>query len=329
VLEAIGNTPLVAMRRLVGDPQLELWGKLELTNPGGSSKDRPAAAMIRAALTDGLIGPGSTVIESSSGNMGVGLAQACRYFDLRLICVVDSRADPDKLATMRALGAEVRVVAEADGQTADLLALRLTLVRELLAEIPDAFWTDQYSNPANPEAHASGTMAEIDAALDGRIDYLFVATSTVGTLSGCAALLRSRGRQTRLVAVDAVGSVLFGGGRGERRLPGLGAGVEPDHALAVEPDHLVRVDDLGCAVGCRRLVDREAIFAGASSGAVAVAVERLRERIEPGSRCVAILPDGGSGYLDTIYDDHWIAAELGCDAVRLRELVDGGTPEPG
>jgi cysteine synthase A len=324
VLGAIGNTPLVALRRFLLRPDIDVWAKLEATNPGGSAKDRPAARMIRDALDSGLVDLGTTVVESTSGNTGIGLAQACRYHGLRLICVVDARAHERSVRAMRALGADVRVVTEPDPQTGDLLVARLALVRRLLAEIPNSFWPDQYANESNPAAHAAGTMREIDDALEGQIDWLFVATSTTGTLRGCGDYLRERGRATRIVAVDSTGSALFGGVRGTRRLPGFGAGVETRLSAEAEHDELVRVSDLDCVIGCRRLAAREAILAGASSGGVAFALEALAGQMEPGSRCAAIFPDGGAGYLETVYDDGWVERELGCAHGRLAALVEHG-----
>lgn len=323
ILGAIGDTPLVALRRYLAPTDLALWVKLEGTNPGGSAKARPAARMLREALADGLIDPGGTVIESSSGNMGVGLAQACRFLGLNLICVVDVRTHSTNVRAMRALGASVRVVSRPDPVTGDLLTARLALVETLLREMPAAWWPDQYSNPANPAAHAVGTMREIDEALDGAVDALFVATSTTGTLLGCIDYLRAHDRPTRVVAVDAEGSTLFGGRPGARRLPGFGAGVPGRLSRGAVPDDIVRVSDLECTVGCRRLAKREAILAGASSGGVMWAVEAMAVEMPKGARCAAILPDGGEGYLDTVYDDAWVAAELGCDEGRLRELVGG------
>jgi N-(2-amino-2-carboxyethyl)-L-glutamate synthase len=321
VLEAIGDTPLVALRRLVGAAPLELWAKLEAANPGGSAKDRPAAGMLRDALERGVIGPGSTVVESSSGNMGIGLAQACRYYGLALICVVDARAHSTSVRAMRALGAEIRVIDQPDRETGDLLVARLRLVAELLASIPGAFWPNQYANEANPAAHAAGTMREIDEALEGEIDFLFVATSTAGTLRGCSDYLRENHRTTRVIAVDASGSALFGGKPGTRRLPGLGAGVETTLSLDARFDTLVRVSDLDCVVGCRRLVEDEAILAGASSGAVAFAFQALADTLPVGSRCAAVFPDGGGGYLDTVYDDGWVEQHLRCSPAELAARV--------
>ena len=322
ILGAIGDTPLVALRRFLLRPDIDVWAKLEAANPGGSAKDRPAARMIEDALESGLIDLGTTVVESTSGNTGIGLAQACRYHGIRLICIVDARAHARGVRAMRALGADVRVVTEPDPETGDLLVARLALVQRLLAHTPNSFWPDQYANESNPAAHAAGTMREIDEALGGQLDYLFVATSTTGTLRGCGDYLREHGRATRLVAVDSTGSALFGGVRGTRRLPGFGAGVETALSAEADFDDLVRVSDLECVVGCRRLAEREAILAGASSGGVAFALEALAERMEPGGRCAAIFADGGTGYLETVYDDAWVERELGCAPSRLAALVE-------
>lgn len=321
ILEAIGHTPLVALERYLAESQIRVWAKMEAANPGGSAKDRPAAKMLSDALEQGLVGPGSTVIESTSGNMGVGLAQACRYHGLKLVCVVDARANETNVRTLQALGADVRVVSRPDAETGDLLAARLQLVRHLLRITPNSFWPNQYANESNPAAHANGTMLEIDEALEGDVDYVFVATSTAGTLRGCSDYLRDRERSTRVVAVDAIGSALFGGARALRQLPGFGAGLETELSRSAEFDRLVRVSDLDCVVGCRRLVEREAIFAGGSSGGVAFALETMAPAMEPGSRCALIFADGGAGYLRTIYDDEWVASKLGCVPRALAALV--------
>jgi 2,3-diaminopropionate biosynthesis protein SbnA len=326
VLGAIGDTPLIELQRLLGRNDIRVWAKYEAANPGGSSKDRPAARILAEAIADGSVTAATTVIESSSGNMGVGLAQACRYHGIRLICVVDARANAKSLGTLRALGADVRVATPGPGTGGDLLVARRQLVAQLLESVPDAFTTDQYANHSNPAAHAEGTMREIDEALDGEIDHLFVATSTAGTLLGCCDYLRSFDRPTHVVAVDAVGSALFGGEPSARRLPGLGAGIETEHSKWAEFDDLIRVSELECVVGCRRLVEREAFFCGASSGGVAFALASMATQMRPGSRCAMICPDGGAGYLDTVYDDDWVEHALGCGRAELAALVQLETP---
>ena len=277
--------------------------------------------MIVDALRTGELAPGHTVIESSSGNMAIGLAQVCQFYGLHLICVLDSRTNDSTVRTLRALGVDVRVVTEPDPETGELLTARLNEVAMLAERTPDSFCPDQYANPANPAAHADGTMREIDEALDGRLDYLLVAAGTAGTLLGCANYLRDHGRRTRLIAVDSEGSALFGGVPGDRRLPGHGAGVESAHSRELQYHRLVRVSDLDCVIGCRRLLEREAIFAGASSGAVVFALQKIVSSLEPGARCAVVLPDGGAGYLDTVYDDAWVERETGCSSAALTSAI--------
>jgi len=321
VLGAIGRTPLVDLERYLAGPRT-VWAKLEGCNPGGSAKARSAARIIADAVSSGKVGPGTTVIESTSGNMGVGLAQACVYYGLKLICVADSRSNPMTTGTMRALGADVRVV-DQPAPGSDLLQARLDLVERLLREIPDSFWPNQYANESNQAAHADGTMREIDEALDGRVDCVLVAAGTAGTVRGCLDYVRREGRPTRVVAVDARGSVLFGGERGARTLPGMGAGRRSGIVESTTPDQVVMVDEIECVIGCRRLAAREGILAGASSGGVLAALDRLSGSIDRDARCVVILADSGQAYLDTVYNDDWVDRTLDCGPDRLADLVRG------
>lgn len=245
LLDTTGNTPLVPMRRLLPGCRAHLFAKLESFNPGGSAKDRSARAMVAEAVASGRIGPGSTLVESSSGNFAVALARVALLQDMRAVVVVDPRTNDATVTMLRALGAEVVPVTEPDSGTGDWLVARLAKVRELVAERADAVWLDQYSNRAAVRAHADGTMREIDAALRGAVDWLFVATSTTGTIAGCLAHIERAGLGTRVVAVDAEGSVLFGGRRGKRLLAGYGAGIVPaladglqPHAVAAPQRHL-------------------------------------------------------------------------------------------
>jgi len=306
ILSAIGNTPLIRLQRLLPEARFQLFAKLEALNPGGSLKDRPALVILEDALRSGKIGPDTVVIESSSGNMGVGLAQACGYYGLRFLCVVDIKTSATNLRVLRAYGAEVDLVEEPDPETGEFLQARLNRVRELLDSMPGSFWPNQYANLQNPAAHYSTTMHEIATALDGKVDFLFVATSTCGTVRGCLEYVRQFGLATRVIAVDAVGSLIFSDVKAKRMVPGLGAGLRPPLCESLSIDECVHVTDLDCVVGCRRLVKREAILAGGSSGGVIAAIERLQDQIPAGANCVAILPDRGERYLETLFDDDWV-----------------------
>jgi cysteine synthase A len=309
ILTAIGGTPLVRLTRLFPELDFQLYAKLESHNPGGSTKDRPAISIISRGIEGGQITPDTVVIESSSGNMGIGLALACAYYGLRFICVVDPKTTQQNIGLMRAYGAEVDMVEEPDATTGEYLQARIDRVKFLLRNIEHSFWPNQYANVYNPIAH-HGTMDEIARALDGQVDYLFCATSTCGTLRGCAEYVRARNLRTKLFAVDALGSVIFGGPSGKRLIPGHGAAVRPP---LYEPElaECIYISDLECVVGCRRLVRQEAILVGGSSGAVVMAVEQVKETIHPGANCVVILPDRGERYLDTIYSDAWVERHFG------------------
>jgi 2,3-diaminopropionate biosynthesis protein SbnA len=311
ILSTIGGTPLVSLRRLMPAAGFQVYAKLESFNPGGSLKDRPALRILEEALRSGKVGPGTVVIESSSGNMGIGLAQVCRYHGLRLICVVDYKTSAQNLRVLRAYGAEIDLVTEPDPVSGELLQARLNRVQALVGKIEGAFWPNQYANQHNPGAHYRTTMHEVATALAGKVDVLFVATSTCGTIRGCAEYVRDHGLSTRVVAVDAVGSLIFSDQPGKRLIPGLGAGMRPPLCEPALIDDVVLVNDLECVTGCRRLVARESILAGGSSGAVVAGLDRLRDTIPNGASCVLILPDRGERYLETIYDDAWVWEHFG------------------
>lgn len=312
ILGAVGNTPLVELKQLMPGFTARIFAKMEKFNPGGSIKDRSALSMLIGLITDGVLSPGkSVVVESSSGNLGIGIAQVCRYFRLPFICVVDAKTTEQNIAILRAFRASVEIITEPDPVTGEFLPARLKRVRELVAELPSAYWPNQYANPLNSAAHEQ-TMAEIARDLPGDIDYLFCATSSCGTVRGCADYARGHGLPTVIVAVDAVGSVIFTDEEPAPRLmPGHGASIRPPLLRPGVADEVVHVSDLDCVVGCRRLLNRESILAGGSSGAIVTAVEVMRPRIRPGSNCVVVLPDGGDRYLDTIYSDRWVRSHFG------------------
>jgi N-(2-amino-2-carboxyethyl)-L-glutamate synthase len=312
ILDTIGNTPLVRLDRISDRVSANVYAKLERFNPGGSIKDRAAVSMLLEKIQAGELDPSrSVVVESSSGNLAIGLAQLCGYFGLRFICVVDPKTPKQTLAILESYGVTVERVEEPDPDSGEYLPARLRRVRELVETLPGAFWTDQYANPLNPRAHET-TMREVAEALAGEVDYLFCAVSTTGTLLGCAQYAREHQLDTKLVAVDAVGSVLFSEEPARYRLiPGYGASVRPRLLDRHAADEVVLVTDLECVVGCRRLIRSEAILAGGSSGATIAALERLAPAIPDGSTCVLVFPDGGDRYVDTIYSDAWVERQFG------------------
>jgi cysteine synthase A len=293
---------------------LKVFGKLECLNPGGSLKDRPALRMLIRALDSGLIREGGMVIESSSGNMGVGLAQVCRYLGLRFTCVVDPKTTEQNLRLLRAYGANLDWVTQPD-QSGEFLQARIDRVQELLRIHPGSYWPNQYANVDNAAAHHD-TMREIVGALDGLVDYLFCATSTCGTLRGCAEYVQAHDLNTIIIAVDAVGSIIFGGRSKKRVIPGHGAAIHPPLFAKSLADRCVRVTDLQCVWGCRELLRTEALLLGGSSGAIASALRLVSESLVQGATCALILPDRGERYLDTIYSDEWVKQHFGQHAVQ-------------
>jgi cysteine synthase A len=310
ILAAIGHTPLVELKRIFTDSHFRLFAKLEGLNPGGSTKDRPAKRIIEHGIETGLINSETVVVESSSGNMGVGLAQICAVYGLRFICVVDPKTTAQNLLLLKVYGAEISRVEEPDPLTGEFLQARIDRVKSLLETMGNAFWPDQYSNIYNPLSHHD-TMREIVIELDGKVDYLFCATSTCGTMRGCAEYLKAHDLKTKIIAVDAKGSIIFGGAKAKRLIPGHGAAVRPNLFQPDLADECIHVSDTDCVVGCHRLVHQEAILAGGSSGAVLMAVEYAKNEIPPGANCVAIFPDRGERYLDTIYSDEWVSQHFG------------------
>jgi len=311
ILSTIGNTPLIRLTRALKESQFRLFAKLESFNPGGSAKDRPALNILEEAMEAGEITPETVVIESSSGNLGIGLAQACRYLGLRFICVVDPRTTQQHLRILKAYGAEIDIVSEPDLKDGEFLQARINRVQTLLRTIKGSFWSNQYANLANAAAHYKTTMREIAVALDGEVDYLFCATSTCGTIRGCAEYVRDYNLKTKIFAVDAVGSMIFGCQPAKRLIPGHGAARRPELYQPGLADECIHVTDLDCVVGCHHLVRSEAILVGGSSGGVLMALKHHQRRIPRGATVVVIFHDRGERYLDTIYSDSWVEEHFG------------------
>ncbi len=308
IIECIGGTPLVRLRRLFNNgPQV--YAKLELLNPGGSVKDRPARYIVERGLRDGTIAPGATIVESSSGNFGIALAMAARIYELEFVCVVDPRIAPLNLRILNQLGARVEMVERPDPH-GGYLHTRLERVQELLAEIPGAYWLDQYANALNAQCHYDGIGTEIVDALgtEEPVDAFVAAVSTSATLMGAARRLREAYPGIRVVAVDAQGSVIFGGPASRRSLPGIGSSRTPELLCTDEVDEVLYVDDYDSARACRELLRSEGILAGGSSGAVIAAVQRVAAELPPGARIATVLPDRGERYMDLVYDDEWVEA---------------------
>jgi len=312
VLGAIGGTPLVRLEKVFEPSHFDFFGKLEGLNPGGSSKDRPSVAIIERALQTGEIDSDTLIVEGSSGNTGIGLAQVCAYHGLRFRCLVDPKVTQQNINILAAYGAEIEIVEHPDPETGELLPAKLKRIGEILQTVKNSFWVDQYASPENSGAHYRSTVKEILRDLDGRmLDYLFIATATCGTIRGCLDYLVDHGYPTKVIAVDALGSQIFSNDRHDRLIPGLGSGICPKLTPTDGVHKVMHVSAIDCVVGCRRLARTEAVLAGGSSGGVIAAVDRASDEIPEGSTVVALLPDRGERYLDTIFSDEWVQDRLG------------------
>ncbi|MCZ8522693.1 MULTISPECIES: 2,3-diaminopropionate biosynthesis protein SbnA [Paenibacillus] len=310
ILSLIGNTPLLKLERLLPQNRFHLYGKLEMCNPGSSIKDRTALSMIREAWKRGDINEGTTIIESSSGNLAVGLAQLANYLGLRFICVLDPKTNRQTIKILRAYGAVIDMVSDPDPLTGEYLQARINRVQWLKENTPNSFWCNQYANPDNPLAHRN-LMSEVIGALQSEPDYLFLSVSTCGTFRGCFEYIHHHGLSTRIVAVDAQGSVIFGDkGRAKRLIPGHGAARVPELFQPGMEYMQVHVTDMDCVDGCRLLLEKESILAGGSSGAIVTAIRKLEPEIPDNATCVAIFADSGERYMDTVYSEEWVQSHL-------------------
>ncbi|MER5546355.1 2,3-diaminopropionate biosynthesis protein SbnA [Streptomyces sp. NPDC002589] len=288
--------------------------KLEGLNPAGSIKLKAARAMVEMAEADGVLKRGCRLIESSSGNLGMALASVCAAKGFHLMVITDPNANEHSIRFMRAMGAHVTVVTEQDAG-GGFLQTRIRLLQRRLAEDPSLVWLNQYTNPANPAAHRDGTAVEIFQGF-GEPDWLFIGTGTGGTLMGCVEYVHATGAATRVVAVDTVGSVTFGGPPGRRWIPGLGASRRPEIFHDDGSFDKILIEERDTVMMCRHVARTYGLLLGGSTGTVLAAVRSMRERIAPGATVLAISPDLGDRYLNTVYDDAWVCARFG-----VRDLI--------
>lgn len=304
-IDLIGNTSLKSIYLNVDGVVRRVHLKLEGENPAGSVKDRTAIALIRQLEAQQRIKRDSIIIESTSGNLGVALAMICRARGYQFLSVVDPKASRENVARMQALGADIEQVFEADASYGYLLA-RLDRVRQLCRKSENYIWTDQYSNTANPRIHYSFTAPELYRQMNGRIDALFIAVSTGGTLAGIGRFLREKSPSTRIIGVDAKGSVVFGGVPGPRRLTGIGSAQQSVFITRELYDDYVLVSDEKAFAFCRALYDLTGMSVGGSAGAVLVACVEYLRRHPQLERIACLCADRGENYSSTIFNDDWL-----------------------
>lgn len=286
-------------------PGSSVFLKLEGLNPAGSVKLKTAVALVAAAEDSGRCFPRTRLIESTSGNLGVALAMVCAAKGYRLTCVTDPNATVQSRRLMEVLGAEVVVIDVRDVH-GGYLQSRIDYIGERLRRDPDLFWLNQYANPAGPQAHRDRTGRALLQEI-GHIDYAFIGAGTTGTLMGCAEYLRRHSPATRIIAVDAEGSVTFGGPAARRHIPGLGTSRRPEILDTGNIDEVVLISESAAVEMCRTLAEERGLLLGGSSGTVLCAVQDAAKEIPDGSVVVAISPDFGDRYLETIYNDDWVA----------------------
>jgi cysteine synthase A len=303
IAELVGETPLVELAGMLeGTPAAEngvqLFAKLESFNPGGSVKDRIGVAMIEAAEAEGRIEPGrTTIVEATSGNTGIALAFVCAAKGYELVLTLPQGMSRERESLLRLYGARVQVTESLGGMSEAVEAARA------LASNDDAFMPDQFTNPANPEAHRKRTGPEIERALDGRVDVLVAGVGTGGTITGVGEYLRERNPELRVVAVEPRGSAVLSGAQpGPHRIQGIGAGFVPPVLNRELLDEVIAVSDDDAIHTAWTCAKRMGLLAGISCGAALWAALHIAERAESkGKRIVAIMPDSGERYVSQAF----------------------------
>jgi cysteine synthase len=296
IAEHVGRTPMVQLPRVTGELPIELFGKLEALNPGGSVKDRIGVAMIETAEAEGRIEPGrTTIVEATSGNTGIALAFVCAAKGYDLVLTLPQGMSREREGLLRLYGARVELTDSLGGMTEAVQAA------QALASRDDVFLPDQFSNPANPDIHRRTTGPEIWDAMDGRVDVLVAGVGTGGTITGAGEVLKSRNPGCLVIAVEpSASAVLSGRSPAPHKIQGIGAGFVPSVLNREILDEVIAVDDEDAIETARRLARREGVLAGVSGGAAVWAALQVASRPElRGARIVTIIPDSGERYVST------------------------------
>lgn len=314
-------TPLLDIALQVNSKWRRVGLKLESHNLGGSIKYRTAQGLVEDLQRAGQLRPGKTLIESTSGNLGVALALLSREYDYHFTAVTDPKTDPAVLERIRNLGAQVICVTEPDSSGGYLLS-RLATVRDFLTTQPDAVWSNQYENPSNPNVHYRQTAPEIVRQCP-EIDAVFVAASTGGTLAGIGRYLKATAPSVRVVGVDMYGSAVFGLPSRKRLVTGIGSGKPSSFLRPDDYDDVVLVDDLSAIATCHRIRNEIGLGLGGSSGAAIAACSRYLAVNEDVTWAVCVCPDGASNYLNSLYSQEWLTLNgLDLESDAAAQLFD-------
>ena len=306
LIDLVGGTPLVRLNRMAAGLAPQVLVKVEYFNPGGSVKDRIALAMVEAAERDGLIGPGGTIVEPTSGNTGVGLAIVANTRGYKCVFVMPDKMSAEKIAVLRAYGAEVVVCPTAVAP--EHPDSYYSVSRRLAAETPGGWNPNQYANPLNPAAHYATTGPEVWEQTDGRVTHFVAGVGTGGTISGTGRYLKevSQGR-VQVIGADPEGSVYSGGTGRPYLVEGVGEDFWPETYDRGIADRIIAVSDRDSFLTTRRLAREEALLVGGSCGLAVAAGLRLAQELTEDDVVVILLPDSGRGYLSKIYNDEWMA----------------------
>ncbi|MGI9149221.1 MAG: cystathionine beta-synthase [Chloroflexota bacterium] len=308
ILDAVGNTPMVRLSRLASETRTQVVAKVESLNPGGSVKDRIGLAMIDAAERAGQLRPGATIVEPTSGNTGTGLAIAAALKGYRLVCVMPDKMSSEKIALLRAYGAEVLVCPTAVPRESP--QSYYSVAERLAREIPGAFQPNQYFNAANPAAHEATTGPEIWRQTDGHITHFVAGMGTGGTITGVGRVLKHHNPKVQIVGADPVGSIYSAGANFTPKIykvEGVGEDFMPSTMDMSLVDRVEVVDDKESFLMARRLTREEGILIGGSGGSALVAAMRVAEELnDPHALVVVLLPDTGRNYLSKIYNEEWM-----------------------
>ena len=288
-----------------------LFLKCEAFNFPGSIKLKAANSMVEGAEKEGILKPGSALVESSSGNLGLALSMIAANKGYEMVCVTDSRSNRAIIRFMQALGARVHIITHAAPDSdGGLLGARISYVRALCASDKRYVWLNQYANPGNWNAHFRTTAPAITREFP-QLDVLFIGAGTTGTLMGCARHLREWPRPVHVVAVDSVGSVTFGSAAGRRMIPGLGTAVRPPQLDESFVNEVVLVEEADTIRTCRRLAKHGFLFGGSTGTVVFAAINWLKQHNANDLTAVTIAPDLGERYVDTIYNNEWVQDHFG------------------
>jgi cystathionine beta-synthase len=311
ILEAVGNTPLIRLNRMAQGIAAEVWVKADYINPGGSVKDRIGITMIDDAEKRGLLKPGGTIIEGTSGNTGMGLALVAAVRGYKMVFTITDKQSKEKIDLLKALGAEV-IVCPTAVEPEDPRSY-YSVAKKLAREIPNSFYPNQYDNPMNPEAHYRTTGPEIWDDSEGKITHFVCGMGTGGTISGVGKYLKEKNPNVKIIGVDPYGSLYYDfvkTGKAGKALTyvveGIGEDFFPTTMNLNILDDIIQVNDQECFVVARRLVKQEGILTGGSGGGCVSGALRVARECKKGDMIVAFLPDTGMRYLSKVYSDEWM-----------------------